>query len=87
MLHGIFGKLYVIDCLLKVLIFVQAKLGQMGLKGKDAFGFFLSEDNSSVVTLQEFEQGLQQVGLKCSGPYTFQISQVCVICQWLMYGQ
>lgn len=42
---------------------IKAKLGQMGLKGKDAFGFFLSEDNSSVVTLQEFEQGLQQLGL------------------------
>lgn len=42
---------------------IKAKLSQIGLKGKDAFCFFLSEGNRSVMTLQEFEQGLQQLGL------------------------
>lgn len=42
---------------------IKAKLSQIGLRGKDAFRFFLSEGNRNIVTLQEFEQGLQQLGL------------------------
>lgn len=42
---------------------VKAKLSQIGLKGKNAFRYFQSEGNSNVVTVEEFQHGLQQLGL------------------------
>ncbi|KAI5083846.1 hypothetical protein GOP47_0000015 [Adiantum capillus-veneris] len=42
---------------------IKAKLHQIGLKGKHAFCFFQCEGNSNIVTLKEFQQGLQKLGL------------------------
>lgn len=42
---------------------IKAKLCQVGLRGRDAFYFFQSEANNNVLTFQDFQQGLQQLGL------------------------
>lgn len=53
-----------------VLGIITAKLCDVGLKGKDAFGFFKSKENGNHVTLHEFQSALKllQLGVTENSP-------------------